>query len=72
MDTELRATSRFKLQRADVAQRLMQTLPVIKHLDEFKHGGLSFVSGVERMVMEPETGKRCQCAFKILVQHQLR
>jgi len=28
---------RFELHGADIAQRLMQSLPIIEHLDEFEH-----------------------------------
>jgi hypothetical protein len=36
VDTELRHTPGFKLHRADVAQCLMQTLPIVEDLDELK------------------------------------
>ena len=42
MDTELRYVRGFKLHRADIAQGLMQPLPIVEHLDEFKDLGLRF------------------------------
>jgi hypothetical protein len=32
----------FKLHRADISQGLMQPLPIVEHLDEFKDLGLRF------------------------------
>lgn len=51
MDTELRHTDCFKLYWAHVAQRLMQALPIVEHLDEFEHGRLRGFAGVEVLVM---------------------
>ena len=36
----------FELHRADIAERLMQPLPIIEHLDELEHLRASVVAGV--------------------------
>ena len=46
MDTELRHMRSLKLHRIDVAEGLMQPLPIIEHLDERKHVRLDFLSRV--------------------------
>jgi len=51
MDTELRHTRGFKLHRTDVAERLMQPLPVVEHLDELKHRRLRRLARMEFLVM---------------------
>jgi hypothetical protein len=46
MDTELRYTCGLKLHRTDVAEGLMQPLPIVEHLDKLKHLRLGFLSRV--------------------------
>ena len=45
MDTELRYLHGFTLHRADVAEALMQPLPIVEHLDELKYCCPGLVAG---------------------------
>ena len=46
MDTKLRHMRDLKLYWTNVAESLMQPLPIVEHLDELKHLRLSFFSRV--------------------------
>ena len=47
-----RHTPGFKLHGTDVAQCLMQTLPTVEDLNEFKDRGLSFVPSLAGLIMD--------------------
>ena len=63
MDTELRYRCSFKLYRTNVAQRLMQSLPIVEHLDELKHRHLRLLAGVEILFMHELILQRAEEAF---------
>jgi hypothetical protein len=52
MDTELTHTFGFTLHWADVAQGLMQALPIVEHLDELKHRRPGLLAGPEVLVID--------------------
>ena len=64
MDTELRYVRGFKLHRADIAQGLMQPLPIVEHLDEFKDLGLRFFPRVIVPLMHQLILKRTEEALR--------
>jgi hypothetical protein len=47
MDTELGRRLSLKLHGTDIAQRLMEALSVVEHLDEFKHRCVRLLARVE-------------------------
>lgn len=48
MDTKLRHTLRFELHRTDIAQGLMEPLPIVEHFDELEHRRLRVVARLRR------------------------
>lgn len=63
MDTELRHIGSFALHGADVAERLMQPLPVVEHFDELKDLHLGFVAAVVVPLMDQFILQRAKEAF---------
>jgi hypothetical protein len=63
MDTELTHRWGFTLHWADVAEGLMQALPIVEHLDELKHRRPGLLAGPEVLVMDQFVLERTEEAF---------